>query len=110
MGIKKSRWSITDASTAISSGALTFKTNPQQRAKILGFNWATASSMASSVYFRIVVDGSTAISDPVGARLSGYASDPNGLGIIAGATLTAGFTSSGSGGAVSGFFVWGEWA
>ena len=108
MGIKKGRWSITNTSTATSSGALTMKV--EQRAKVLGFNWATGSSMASTVYFRIVADGSTVLSDPVGARLSGYASDPNGLGLIAGATLTAGFTSSGASGAVSGFFVWGEWA
>jgi len=110
--ITSPRWSLNVSSTAISSGSLTLKKGftQSQRARILGFNWATASSMGSTVYFRIVVDGSTLVSDPVGARFSGYVADPGGIGITATVSLVASFTSSAAGGGVSGFYVWGEWA
>lgn len=110
---KKNRWSVSVGSTATSSGALTFGAGAgagkgQQIAEVLGFNWAAGGSAGSSVYFRIVADGSTVVADGVGARLSGYAADPEGLGIRAQNTLTFGFTASAAG--VETFFVWGEWA
>jgi hypothetical protein len=100
----KSRWSAALQTTAASSGTYTIKA--QQTLKVLGWNWAAGGSAASSVYFRIIADGSTVVADACGARLSGYAADPDGLGVTAQNTITFGFTASAAG--AQSYFVWGE--
>ena len=108
----RNRWFIHDASTDASSASLNiFSTGGRGKRLVVvhGFYWGTATTMASTDYFRIVTDGTTVMQDPVGARFSGAGSGnfETGLGITATSQLTAGFSAKSADGGLQSFFCWG---
>ena len=111
----RNRWFIHDASTLASSASLNifstvgFGSGGKRLVIVHGFYWGTATTMASTDYFRLVADGTTILQDPVGARFSGGESGhlETGLGITATSRLSAGFSAASGDGGLQSFFCWG---
>jgi hypothetical protein len=108
------KWRISDASTWASTATLDIFSaggfgGKQREVVVLGFQWGSATSMASDAYFRIIADGSTIMIDPTGARFSGLNSADSmvGLGITAKVSLSAGFSTKSADNGLQSFSVWG---
>ena len=109
-------WKLTGASTSATSAVLDFPGvsfggavgKSLVRARVLGYTWGTASTVASTGAFCLNIDGVNFL-DAVGARYgSTVSNNSGGIGYEAQTKLSAFFNES-AGGALQTFLVWGEW-